>query len=297
MAPKVSPLLLYAFLFLSLLFSQLAIGEISSSPSAFDFINQLQGSKKGDKVKGLYNLKKYLKTFGYINNLSYNISSPEADYFSDQLESAIKTYQTKRRLNSTGVLDEHTVRHMMKPRCGAPDIITGRRPGEVAPRYAFYPGEPKWPENKRRLTYGFAPGTPSKFFAPVATALRAWHNVGGHFSFQRNRFFNSDLKFALFSGDHGDGVPFDGRGGSYAHAFPPEYGDCHFDADENWVEFGPPRNGLDIQSVALHEIGHLLGLDHSEHPEAVMWGEFEYGEKKRELTSDDINGIRALYHF
>ncbi|XP_019185319.1 PREDICTED: metalloendoproteinase 2-MMP-like [Ipomoea nil] len=295
MAPKVSLLLLYAFLFLSLFFSQ-----ISSSPSAFDFINQLQGSKKGDRVKGLYNLKKYLKTFGYINDLSYNSSSSEADYFSDQLESAIRIYQTRHHLNSTGILDADTARQMMKPRCGVADIINGtrRRPGgEVVPHYRFYPDEPKWPANKRHLTYGFAPGTPSKFIVPVATALKAWHNVGEYFSFSRTGFFNADLKFALFSGEHGDGVPFDGRGGSYAHAFPPEYGDCHFDADEHWVEFGPPPNGLDIQSVALHEIGHLLGLDHSEHREAVMWEEFEYGEKKRDLTADDINGIRALYHF
>ncbi|XP_019185244.1 PREDICTED: metalloendoproteinase 5-MMP-like [Ipomoea nil] len=293
MAPKVSPLLLYAFLFLSLFFSQ-----ISSSPSAFDFINQLQGSKKGDRVKGLYNLKKYLKTFGYINDLSYNSSSWDADYFSDQLESAIRTYQTRRHLNSTGILDADTVRQMTKPRCGVADIINGRPggPSEVVPNYRFYPGEPKWPNQKSQLTFGFAPGTPAKFFIPVYTALRDWHNVG-HFSFQRTQYEHADLKFSLARGDHGDGVPFDGPGGNYAHAFSPTIGICHFDADENWVDHDPSPHSLDIRSVAIHEIGHLLGLDHSEVPGAVMWSEFEYGQKRRDLTPDDINGIRALYHF
>ncbi|XP_019185243.1 PREDICTED: metalloendoproteinase 2-MMP-like [Ipomoea nil] len=94
-------------------------------PNAFGFIRALQGSKKGDRVEGLYNLKKYLKNFGYIDHLSYSSSSAEADYFSDQLESAVKTYQTYSHLNPTGVLDADTVSQMMKPRCGMPDITGG----------------------------------------------------------------------------------------------------------------------------------------------------------------------------
>lgn len=306
MAAKVSPLLSYVFLFLSLIIlfqSKLAAAEMPPS-SPFGFIKPLQGSKKGDKVKGLYDLKKYLKRFGYIDDLSYSSSSRKADYFSDQLESAVRTYQTNFNLNSTGVLDAATVSQMMMPRCGMPDIINGtnwmlRRPGpfEAVPDFAFFPGRSKWPDNKRFLKYGFANGTPPKFFVPVKTAFNDWHNVGHYFEFQRTIFRDADLTFQLLAGDHGDEDPFDGPGGIFAHSTEPTGGICHFDSDENWVETGPPRNGLDIQSVAVHEIGHLLGLFHSSFQEAIMWPIFSYGQKKRELINDDTYGLKTLYHF
>ena len=56
------------------------------------------------------------------------------------------------------------------------------------------------------------------------------------------------------------------------------------------------QNELDLESVAVHEIGHLLGLHHEENvQEAIMYPYFEYGIIKRDLHEDDIRGIRALY--
>jgi predicted Zn-dependent protease len=66
-------------------------------------------------------------------------------------------------------------------------------------------------------------------------------------------------------------------------------GDMNFNDTMNW-NIGTT---YDLQTVALHEMGHALGLGHSTTSSAVMWP--SYGGVKRKLTSDDVNGIQAVY--
>ncbi|KAA8548045.1 hypothetical protein F0562_004694 [Nyssa sinensis] len=253
-------------------------------------------------------LKKYLENFGYLNyDHSKNHTHSNDDDFDDLLESAIKTYQFNYHLKTTGALDAQTVSKMMEPRCGVADIINGTssmRAGKKRPHhghntihivshYSFFPGNPRWPTSKTHLTYGFPPGTQSNIMSTVARAFNNWASAT-HFTFLQTRdFTNADLKISFHRRAHGDGSPFDGPGGVLAHAYAPTDGRFHYDADEPW-SIGPVPGALDIETVALHEIGHLLGLEHSSVQNTIMFPTINPGVAKG-LHGDDIHGIRVLY--
>ncbi len=60
----------------------------------------------------------------------------------------------------------------------------------------------------------------------------------------------------------------------------------------NLLQFGQNFSGLDFQRVALHELGHALGLGHEMVNEAIMAPSI--GNLDR-LSSDDIAGVNTLY--
>ena len=59
----------------------------------------------------------------------------------------------------------------------------------------------------------------------------------------------------------------------------------------------PPENGADLDAVITHEIGHFLGLAHSEVNAATMRGiGYQLGTTGlRTLADDDIQGICEIY--
>ncbi|TLD40300.1 MAG: Membrane-type matrix metallopeptidase-1 [Candidatus Jettenia ecosi] len=176
-------------------------------------------------------------------------------------------------------------------------------PAGLAP-YALTGGS--WPI--AGFTYSFGNTSPDISWASergiIGQAFGLWSNVaevkpaevadGGANS------CTGDIRIWWGAGDHGDGYPFDGPGGVLAHAwYPPPVnggciaGDVHFDEDETWVTPTYGGAGIDLLTVAAHEIGHSLGLAHSADPNALMYP--FYTGRKPYLSYDDIAGIYAIY--
>lgn len=65
-----------------------------------------------------------------------------------------------------------------------------------------------------------------------------------------------------------------------------------YDRDHNFSVTGQ-GDGIDIQSIAIHELGHCLGLDHSTVADSVLLR--EYAGVRQRLGDDDISGIRSIY--
>ena len=101
-----------------------------------------------------------------------------------------------------------------------------------------------------------------------------------------------DIEIRFESGEHGDGDAFDKSGGTLAHAFFPQQGrasgDIHFDDDEFWT-LGS-FSGINLTQVAVHEIGHSLGLEHTNVRGAIMFPSYEGYRPDLDLAEDDIRG-------
>ena len=141
------------------------------------------------------------------------------------------------------------------------------------------------------------PGFQPCFITEIQNAFAAWQAVANIQFVQvtdNGVAFNApDAIGDIRIGAH----TFDGPSRTLAHAyFPPPNGnsaagDIHFDSAENW---SCTTNGTDIGIVAIHEIGHSLGLNH-ETTSTVAVMDPIYNSSLTGLQADDINGVTTIY--
>ncbi|XP_006887413.1 PREDICTED: stromelysin-2-like [Elephantulus edwardii] len=130
----------------------------------------------------------------------------------------------------------------------------------------------------------------------IERALKLWEKVTP-LTFYRLYDGEADMMISFMSRDHKDYESFNVSASTLAHAFPPGpglNGDIHFYDDIQWTE---DYSGANFLFAAAHEIGHALGLSHSNNPEALMYKSYKKsrGKSQLRLSQDDVNRIHFLY--
>jgi predicted Zn-dependent protease len=234
----------------------------------------------------------HLMKYGYLGV----VKDSDESFFDENVEIALRKYQNNFKLPVTGIIDNKTINQIKLPRCGVPDFYPEQNKDSKTSVLKFLIQGNSW--DKKNITYRIENFTNDLTHHQVRHAIIDAFNIWVLFVPLDFSVDNSDpdINILFGTGNHDDcSDDFDGAGGILAHAFypPPNgslAGDIHFDDDETWDT--TQGSTFDIISVAAHEIGHTLGLKHSNAGGALMYPNPPY---PRQLQDDDVQGITRIY--
>jgi hypothetical protein len=246
----------------------------------------------GETNTGVRDLQRYLVRFGFQSGAGPMSMALEGSTF-DGLKQLQRFYGIK----EDGAGNE-TLAFMRRPRCGLRDW---RASGPLVGC--------RWPTNQSILVYEFGRETtdrpPGVGFGAVGEAIAIWNDVLArqHIPLQFERRSTQPQTHLSFEWKEVDDDI--GLGDlPVAHAdLPPA---CSvltagvlpkpvvFEDNKDWNE-GLVGNAFHIISVAVHEIGHVLGLTHDQDPHSVMFANLLPFQNFSTPTSGDEARLLALY--
>jgi hypothetical protein len=238
-------------------------------------------------------MRRYLERFGYLRKGACNCP---ADELCPHLSAALGRFQRRYRLEARGTLTLESFFRGLMPRCSVPDFdppgwenVNSGPTGDVEGGDPIAFADEHWDSNA--LTYRFLSGTGdiSNEFDILRGALGTWRDHSALTFSEVGAAAESNIEFEFVGASDPD-YPFDREGTKheniYGRGYYPPNGYIAFDDYEDWGD-------LSLAAVATHEIGHALGLRHSNVEDATMYP--WYDPSVASLHEVDVRGIKSLY--
>jgi len=263
--------------------------------SSLSFISSVQcgGVGYAEETRAMV----YLMQYGYVEPQQWRSSLLTELEYRRFISKAVREFQAFANLNMTGELDTETMEMMERPRCGVEDVIGHGARARRRKRYALQGS--KWQKSSLSWKVSKYPAesllNKQDIDTTVTEAFQLWAEASG-LQFWEDQQGKVDIEIMFEEYEHGDGDPFDGPGGTLAHAYFPQFGgDIHIDSSESWTL--RTVTGTNLLQTITHEIGHSLGLSHSDVGNSVMAPFYRHYDPDQPslLTGDDVKAIQTLY--
>lgn len=172
----------------------------------------------------------------------------------------------------------------------------------------------RWASSSSPRTLAVNTNFPTKLRSGVSAAAVQWHGVTnstlktGYVMSSKYASYALQSYYTWPSSLSGYSIPGYASKGGTAGSYNQTWGTAYFNPAFTWVNGSQniPGGTADVQTVAVHELGHIHGLAHPWAPACTDGTSFTTAEKasvmnaistgtRRTLTSDDRAGLAKLY--
>lgn len=255
----------------------------------------IEDISKPEKLEALSEITEYFSNYGYT------LSSPSLnDSYGQETIAAIKTFQKYFNLPVTGDLNNETIQLMSLPRCGVPDFNFNYN---FTDNLSFPKSGHRWFPKGNNLTYGFRPASkiPLNMTKVFRDSFTRWANATG-LNLTETTYDKADIKIGFYNFTY-YGFEDEVYGSSLIQSTSGvKVGHVLLDVTLLWELPSQNKNlswedgMLDLESAAMHQIGHLLGLDHSNEKDSVMYPYvLPSQQRKVNLSKSDKDNIQQQY--
>jgi peptidoglycan hydrolase-like protein with peptidoglycan-binding domain len=263
-------------------------------PSPSTVARDLTVGSQGDDVRAVTN---YLTAFGYFPNdklarqyPAWRPLTPQSPQFpavfDENTASAIRQLQANTGIPVSGVVDEATRAVLYMPRCGVPD---GIQPVDQSDKFSLIAGGSGNFGGRVNITWSLTNAnlppnlTFNQIVGAIQTVANAWSST-------------TNLSIARTSGSGDIRIQFAFIDGPNQILGETSGTSITLDSAESWTISTPtPGASLDLNTVAEHEMGHALGLDHTGVSNAVMFPVIPSGVERRTPVVDDSVAVSTMY--